>query len=342
MKPPAWPHTSQGPSARELMPAKTRSRKISLVARVAVSLLLLGYVFFAIDYRKLLTVAEDIQPMLFLASCVIAGVSVYLAAVRLHILMRPTVHDVPVPRLARINLIAHFYSLFLPSGIGIALATWYKVTGNRLGRLQFGLVIFLEKALFILTTLLFVAPALAFLSDERVAEIRQPAVLLSILLVGATFLAVLLLLLPPARRVLLAQPANGERHLAAMLAGFQIFLTQPRWLLLAFGMSILVQASIVLRMALLTLGTGVDLSWITLVWMLSLVFFLQNLPVSFVGIGVRESVLAYVFGLYGQPAEAGVLVGLLFFAQMLILGTIGGILEIIEPRSEVSHSDQRC
>lgn len=65
-------------------------------------------------------------------------------------------------------------------------------------------------------------------------------------------------------------------------------------------------------------------------WMGSLVLLLQVMPVSIAGIGIREGAYAYLFALCGLPSEKGVLIGILFFTQMLIVALIGGILEIIE------------
>ena len=70
--------------------------------------------------------------------------------------------------------------------------------------------------------------------------------------------------------------------------------------------------------------------WERILWISTLVFFLQSQPVSFAGVGVRESAFAYAFGLYGFGQEAGALVGLLFFAQMAVYAAIGGVLEITD------------
>ena len=62
----------------------------------------------------------------------------------------------------------------------------------------------------------------------------------------------------------------------------------------------------------------------------SLVLLLQTIPVSFAGIGVREGAYAYLFTVFGLAPEKGVLIGIVFFSQMLILAGIGGLLELFE------------
>ena len=77
-------------------------------------------------------------------------------------------------------------------------------------------------------------------------------------------------------------------------------------------------------------GEGLPLNLIDIVWMGSLVLMLQTLPISFAGIGLREGAYAYLFMLYDLPPEKGVLIGLLFLSQMLIMAFVGGIFELMD------------
>ena len=65
-------------------------------------------------------------------------------------------------------------------------------------------------------------------------------------------------------------------------------------------------------------------------WMGSLVLLLQVLPVSFAGIGVREGAYAYLFTLFDMAPEKGILIGVLFFTQMLVFAIIGALLTLLE------------
>jgi hypothetical protein len=60
------------------------------------------------------------------------------------------------------------------------------------------------------------------------------------------------------------------------------------------------------------------------------VLLLQTLPISFAGIGLREGAYAYLLTLYGLPPEKGVLIGILFFSQMLIMAFVGGVFELTD------------
>lgn len=104
-------------------------------------------------------------------------------------------------------------------------------------------------------------------------------------------------------------------------------------LLLVAGTSFVVQSIVVLRLFFLFLAVGLTLPWQTTLWAGSLIVFLQSLPITLSGIGLRESAFAYTAELYGHEPELGVAVGLLLFSQIILSAVIGGVLEWLEPRS---------
>jgi hypothetical protein len=65
-------------------------------------------------------------------------------------------------------------------------------------------------------------------------------------------------------------------------------------------------------------------------WMVSLALLIQVVPVSLAGLGLREETYAYLFTLFNLPAEKGILIGLLFFSQLLLFSIFGGLLEFTE------------
>lgn len=71
----------------------------------------------------------------------------------------------------------------------------------------------------------------------------------------------------------------------------------------------------------------------TIIWVSALVFLVQTLPISFNGMGIRETGFAYLLGLYGIDPEKGVLIGLLFMANIIISAMVGGILELTDKRT---------
>jgi hypothetical protein len=96
------------------------------------------------------------------------------------------------------------------------------------------------------------------------------------------------------------------------------------------GLSLVWQIFYISRLYMLITAAALPLGLIDIVWMGSLVLMLQTLPISFAGIGLREGAYAYLFTLYNLTPEKGVLIGLLFFSQMLIMAIAGGIFELMD------------
>jgi uncharacterized membrane protein YbhN (UPF0104 family) len=97
------------------------------------------------------------------------------------------------------------------------------------------------------------------------------------------------------------------------------------------GLSLVWQIFYISRLLMLTKAAALPLNLIDILWMGSLVLMLQTLPISFAGIGLREGAYAYLFTLYDLPPENGVLIGILFFSQMLIMAFVGGVFELMDP-----------
>lgn len=53
--------------------------------------------------------------------------------------------------------------------------------------------------------------------------------------------------------------------------------------------------------------------------------FLEMLPISYAGLGLREGVFVQLFAAQGVAGTLGIAYGLAFFAQFLIIGAFGGL-----------------
>jgi len=317
-----------------------------MVVKAGVSALFLLFLAKWVDWEVLWEAAGNISRVYFLVSCGIVVCCDVLIAVRLRCLMRPTCLSLPLWRLVRINYAARFYAIFLPAGIGQAVVRWYKVTENKYGQIQFVVVSVVEKSLFFMVTLLFVGVPLLFSSDPRIEHIRVG--LLPVLGTAAAILGCLYVLLASESLLRLAEPltlrirtrvVRGLPRVGRLIDDLGIFRGRAGILLAATLLSCVIQILIAVRISLLCRAVGVTLPWLNLLWVSSFVFFIQVMPVSFAGVGVRETAFAYTFGLYALGREAGALVGVLFFAQMLVLAGIGGLLEIADRGGRAAPSD---
>jgi uncharacterized protein (TIRG00374 family) len=290
-----------------------------------------------LDLAALWQAAKEVRLGYFLSSLACLLATEILISIRLKCLMKPMDLQLPFKRLLRISFIARFYGFFLPAGVGHVLARWYKVTENRIARLDFAAVSLTEKALFLAVSIACVVLPLLLVPDSRLAGLR-----LGILL-SSTFLAALLAVYfvfaggfvtsrylqvwgeRAARRF--GIPETSLSHLQSRLRVFaRVNGRLGRAALITLG----IQLAILARIGFLILAVGVQLPWHTTVWVGSLIFMIQNLPVSLAGVGLRESAFAFAFGIYGLDRELGALVGLLFFVQGILNASTGGLLELTD------------
>jgi len=327
---------------------RSQKRSITLLIRLAASILFIILLSQWLDLSELRQAAGKIKPGLFLVSLGLVLLNEVIIAVRLKVLMESMVLQLPITRVVKINLMSRFYAIFLPSGIGFLLARWYKVTENRVERLDFAAVTLTEKVLFVTATLVSVAIPLMLFPDPEIQSIYTPL----IATIGVLFLVILTVLafctssLGSRKLVRLAEKlfqrlTNREvAPLSALQSALKTIFSSRSRVLKAVSLSFMVQLGIILRIGLLIMAVGATLPWTTVLWLGSFIFLIQIIPVSFSGLGVRESAFAFAFELYGMQAEEGTVVGLLFFLQVIISASIGGVLELFD-RSHLDKSGER-
>jgi glycosyltransferase 2 family protein len=75
------------------------------------------------------------------------------------------------------------------------------------------------------------------------------------------------------------------------------------------------------------LSLNIDLSFITIAWVRSVLYILSMLPISISGFGVREGTMVFLLRPYGVSTGDAIALSLLYFGGGLWIGTIGGLLE---------------
>jgi glycosyltransferase 2 family protein len=306
---------------------------VKFIFRLVVSGLLLVFFGFWVEWGEVFEAIGNVRLSTYLFSTLIGVMGSVCLAAKYSVLIKNTSLDIPLFRLLLINFISRFYALFLPSAIGPEAVRWYKVTRKKEGKSFFLAATLTERAVFLMI-LISCGTVPFFLVDyPSITKLREQ---FSPLLVIGWLLTVFCLLyfFSPAvqslgrniLRKILPQARSGKlkkfldnfslRNLSASLFFWIVF-----W-------SIAWQLLFIFRVYFLFKAMGLPLSILDAMWMGSLVLLLQLLPITFAGLGVREGAYAYLFVIRNLPSEQGVLMGLLFFSQMLIFSGVGGILEL--------------
>jgi uncharacterized protein (TIRG00374 family) len=223
--------------------------------------------------------------------------------------------------------------MFLTTAVGHGIVRWYKVTKNQNERSKFISVMILERLTFLLAIFCATIFSISVLSNPELKAIEQR--ILPILWVGLAALSFsfFCFLYSPfydvVNRVLLwvttKLPSSIQRLSGAF--NFSVSYGYER-ILLGVLLAFIWQLFFLLRVYSLFLSLEVPLSFLDVTWMASLVLLVQVVPISFSGIGVRETAYAYLFKIQSLPPETGALIGILFFSQMIFMSLIGGVLEL--------------
>lgn len=313
--------------------ARPYGKLVKLLIRWAVSLALMGYLFTLVNWSQMRAVFASVGVTEYLVSTLFFLATQVLMATRLNVLMKQMPQRLPVLRLWRIEMISRFYGFFLPAGIGVNIARWYKVTENKQGRLQFVMVTAIEKAMFVLATAAIGGTALGLTSDPRVDSIRPGALLFFALCAVAVIAFFAVLFFRPGLDFALAQAQRFNDRVSGVADAVsaaaekaRAFCANPGNLFAVLFLSALIQTVRIIRIGVLFLAVGVNLSWADILWIGTLVFIVQSVPISFAGLGVRESAFVFLFSLFELGAELGTAVGLLFFSQIFLYALTGGLL----------------
>jgi uncharacterized membrane protein YbhN (UPF0104 family) len=212
-----------------------------------------------------------------------------------------------------------------------------KVTGNQKGRASFVASIIFERLTFFLVLVLCGSiPLLMYESMPTILVLKfrlQPWVILTLIIIAALLsfylsASVRSLAISIAGRIF--NRFSDKLKIVPFIETFALNRMKATYYVGIIGLSLVWQIFYIGRLFTLIKAASLPLGLIDIVWMGSLVLMIQTLPISFAGIGLREGVYAYLFTLYNLPPEKGVLIGVLFFSQMLIMAFVGGVFELME------------
>lgn len=298
------------------------------ILKLLVSLGLLALAFFLLDLGKIMNALREINPWMFscavLISCLVNGVM----ALRWHQII---LKIAPLPVLEHMKLFFYgtFLNSFTPANVGgdayrlVALRAHASGSGpvfTALVRERFlGLFSFLTGYLICLGALWFYDPVTLggagniFLYAGVFVMIGTVALMLS---------SPLLAFLAGWRRV---------RPLRWLTAAFSSFSEAARIdSLIGFGklmaLSLLALSGWFLTVWVIARDMGLEIYWAHLGAIVILVELLRLIPVSIQGIGVREGLYAYLFGVSFQTPEVGFILGTISYLALSLSLLIGGLI----------------
>lgn len=336
---------------------KTRIRTIiNLVVSVAILAVLLTRV----DYGSLGKLLLTGSVPLFLVAYSLVWLTHIVQTLRWHYLSFVDSDDAPLlgyfgqvlgrgemrkrfVALLRYHIIGNYFQLFLPSAASADVVKGYfsvRKTRNKgapLSAIVIGRVLGVTCAL----TVAIIAVWLVRDAGTRAAVLRNPA-----LWVAAGGLAALIVVLLQLRRVLrmdirpivwLKQHRVGQ-VLVDVAHSLGMFRDRKRLVLGGLVLSAAIQVITILSSYAVFVGLGWDAELAVLTVYLPLIYLFTMLPISFNGMGVRETLLMYFLADYGCTDELVIGYAVVGYAMVFSVGLVGWILYVMDRRGRSSET----
>lgn len=233
----------------------------------------------------------------------------------------------PLTTLMRHQLVGQYFNV-LPSGVAGDAVRAHRVRESMPDLATSLTVIFLERVAGLLG--LCIVAAVAFVMSDDIRD-DFVAKVLELGLLGALGLSVFVLVAPwqlaqrPTLRALVKKlPIAGPIVLRIPVA-------RSGWgIALSVIHSVIMQALVVLSVALLVQPLAPAVTLVVCARVVPAVILTTYIPLTPGGLGQRELVFKYMFGLVGVAPDAAVATSLLFFALLMGLSALGGLCLLAE------------
>ncbi|MCK5179827.1 MAG: flippase-like domain-containing protein, partial [Candidatus Omnitrophica bacterium] len=238
--------------------------------------------------------------------------------------------------LAKINFQTQFYGLLLPGVLSGGVVKWHKLSKQNKMRAQAAVCIVLSRTMHILSLAILGVGFFLFEMPHHSTQIL-PVMALGLVVAVLFYAAIMNTTISGAVEKFLNKlffcrfPESIRTRINKLWGAVKSFheirfLTANYTLLLSFLFHLVRTISVYLVMR----GLHVDISIISVVWITAVVMFVQLLPISISGLGVREGMFVFLLGKYGIPSSDAMAVSFTIFGFLVIVALIGGIFEAHE------------
>lgn len=249
-----------------------------------------------------------------------------ISAFRWRLLLRSRGSDTSIRFLIESYIIGMFFNNFLPSTIGGDVYRAYD--SHRLGQSKSSAlaVVFVDRFLGLLALMIFAL--LALLNSNALTE-SIPFLFVWVLLGTLGMVAfVLIIFMPPAW--LPQWIANLNIPFASKIKGileaFLAFQGHRTVLFKALGLSILLQANVILHYYLISQALSLPIPLWSFFLIIPLATLITMLPISVNGIGVRENVYLFFFAPFLVADSQAVAFSWIVYGMVVLQGLIGGVV----------------
>ncbi|MCD6307426.1 MAG: flippase-like domain-containing protein [Candidatus Latescibacteria bacterium] len=306
---------------------------IMIFLKGAVTIAVFAVILSVLDVGRVFRIMAQADKTLFSLSLAIFIGRNVVAAYRQQLLLRYKNCRLGLPVLTRLYLIGAFFNLFLPSVIGGDVARGYYLYRYSGGKEETLSTLFIERYLGILAMMALAVLSLfiAFAAGINTISMEVMLVIFIVFTFGLT--AGFLALNERMERLfekLISRLSTRLARPLSVLAHAMSYGRASATLLAGFLASVGFQFLSIVSTYIIALSIHEDLPFIHYLILLPIVWILMMVPVSISGLGIREGAFLYLFSAAGMSRENALALSLLWLAQIIILGLIGGVVFFFE------------
>jgi len=291
---------------------------ITRIARISVSLALMGVILYRMDLSELVGLMRRADARFLALAAGLVMVGLVIGAYRWQRLLSALGIPVPLRTLVASYFVGLFFNNFLPTSMGGDVVRIYDVA--RYSRQPSASVasVIAERALSSLAQGVIALLGLALGYDIARRFVGEIAALFAVL---CLILAALLFGDRWGRGIALLRGKVREA-----LESISFCLRNRSLALGVIFVSLFFHAVIVLINYAIFAALGADVSLVYCFLVVPVILFITLLPVSINGLGIREWAYIYFFGRLGLSMAESVAASLLFFFLLILVSLIGGII----------------
>ncbi len=320
-------------------------KKTLLIAiKVLVSVGLISWLLSRADLRLIWTTILQADIGLLVLAFFQFFIGYFITAKRWQTLLKALQIPAKLVTLVKSFSISIFFNNFLPSTIGGDAYRMYDSYRLGAGKSRAIAVIFIDRVIG-LSALLLLAFTASLFAGEVAAQI--PLLRLFLLAAVAGILSLAWVVFGSGGEVLLRwtkgdNPVLKIAHkiMDKLYSGFHLFQGRSDVLIKAIGLSLLLQINVVIHCILIAKAIHIDVPTIAMFIIVPLSFLIMTLPISINGIGLRESVFVFFFGLYAVAQEQALAFAFISFGMILAQGVLGGIVFMLRGKQEKIEADR--
>ena len=296
----------------------------------AVAIALLGWLLARVDLHSLRRLISG-QPLAGLLAAFLLQWAVIVVATAKWQLLLPGQGFV---RLFRLNMAAQFYALVFPGQVAAEAVKAYQLGRGRIDAQTIATSVLFDKVTSLIA-LLALGLAGALTTELSIGRTLKSA-LLALFLVGIAALLALRFqsieaiavrtVADAGKRFSKAQRLFGQ--LALVIRAWADYSSRPLPLWGSLVVGIVQQMLHIAIVVVLAGDLNLEIGLLEWCWIFTLVSIAAFLPISLAGAGVREGTFVGLLALFGIPGEQALALSLTLFALQVLLGLIGGAMEL--------------